>query len=91
MTVKLSKKKNKIKFQMSRKDRETLQKIAHKITELRQIEAITQEELAKRMKTTQSVISRIESGKQNITIDYIQKIASALGRKISLKFINKSR
>jgi len=76
-------------IKMSRKDKETLEEIAHKISELRQLESMTQQELAKRMGTSQSVISRIESGKQNLSIDYIHKIAAALGRKLSLSFIKK--
>lgn len=48
---------------------------------------ITQADLAKRLNTTQSVISRIESGKQNLTLDMLQRIAEALGkRKISVEF-----
>jgi DNA-binding Xre family transcriptional regulator len=41
---------------------------------------ISQKELALRLSTTQSVISRIESGlSKNITIDYLLKVVSALG------------
>ncbi|MBU2445080.1 MAG: helix-turn-helix transcriptional regulator [Bacteroidetes bacterium] len=48
---------------------------------------ITQADLAKRLNTTQSVISRIESGKQNLSLDMLQKIAEALGkRKVSVEF-----
>lgn len=48
---------------------------------------ITQADLAKRLNTTQSVISRIESGKQNLSLDMLQRIAEALGkRKVSVEF-----
>ncbi len=41
---------------------------------------LSQEELAKMLGTTQSVVSRIESGlSKNITIDYLLKIITILG------------
>ena len=42
---------------------------------------LSQKDLALKLKTTQSVISRIENGKQNISLDMLQKIANALGKK----------
>ncbi|MBD3208409.1 MAG: helix-turn-helix domain-containing protein [Candidatus Nealsonbacteria bacterium] len=78
---------SKIELKISPKDKGALQKIARKIEELRREELVTQQELAKKIGTTQSAISRIESGKQNITIDYLQRIASALNRDIKVKFI----
>jgi len=78
---------SKIELKISPKDKDALQKIAQKIEELRREELVTQQELAKKIGTTQSAISRIESGKQNITIDYLQRIASALNRDIKVKFI----
>jgi transcriptional regulator with XRE-family HTH domain len=40
---------------------------------------ITQEELAERLGTSKSAISRMESGKQNLTLDYVSDIAYSLG------------
>ncbi|MCL4428067.1 MAG: helix-turn-helix domain-containing protein [Deltaproteobacteria bacterium] len=51
-----------------------------KLIALREENKISQSELAKRVGTTQSVISRIENGSVNIGIDMIQRIASAFGR-----------
>ncbi len=46
---------------------------------------ITQAELAKRIGTKQSAISRFESGTENPTIDFLKKLAKALGAKLSVK------
>ncbi|MCG6914447.1 helix-turn-helix transcriptional regulator [bacterium BMS3Abin03] len=54
--------------------------LAIQIAEEREKAGITQKEFAQRLHTTQSVISRIESGKQNISLDMLQKIADALGK-----------
>jgi predicted transcriptional regulator len=51
-----------------------------KLISLREENKISQAELAKKVGTTQSVISRIENGSVNIGIDMIQRIASAFGR-----------
>jgi predicted transcriptional regulator len=51
-----------------------------KLISLREESKISQAELAKKVGTTQSVISRIENGSVNIGIDMIQRIASAFGR-----------
>ena len=51
-----------------------------KLISLREENKISQAELAKKVGTTQSVISRIENGSVNISIDMIQRIASAFGR-----------
>lgn len=45
---------------------------------------ITQAELAKKLGTKQSAISRFESGTENSTLDFLRKIASALGARISI-------
>ena len=48
---------------------------------LREENKISQEELARKVGTTQAVISRIENGSVNVGIDMIQRIAIAFGRK----------
>ncbi len=55
--------------------------LAIQIANEREKAGLSQKELAKKLKTTQSVISRIENGKQNISLDMLQKIANALGKK----------
>lgn len=59
-------------------------KIVKKIAELRKNDKITQEELAIRLKTTKSVVSRIESGNQNVSVDMVQKIVNALGKEVDI-------
>jgi len=54
--------------------------LAIKIANERQKAGITQKEFADELKTTQSVISRIENGRQNISLDMLQRIAEALGK-----------
>jgi len=46
---------------------------------------LTQSELAKRLGTTQTVISRIENGSVNVGIDFLQKIANTFNKKIDIK------
>ena len=41
---------------------------------------LSQKELAERMGTAQSNISRFESGNYNPTVDFLQKMASSLGK-----------
>ncbi|MFH1194730.1 MAG: helix-turn-helix transcriptional regulator [bacterium] len=53
---------------------------AIQISKEREKAGISQKDLAYKLKTTQSVISRIENGKQNISLDMLQKIAEALGK-----------
>ena len=59
-------------------------KIVKKIAELRKNDKITQEELAIRLKTTKSVVSRIESGNQNVSVDMVRKIVNALGKEVDI-------
>ena len=46
---------------------------------------MTQADVAKRMKTTQSVVARIESGRSSISMSSIQRYADAVGAKLVLK------
>ena len=46
---------------------------------------LSQTELAKKLGTTQAVISRIENGSVNIGIDFLQKIANTFNKKIDIK------
>ena len=59
-------------------------KVEKKIAELRKNDKITQEELAIRLKTTKSVVSRIESGNQNVSVDMVHKIVNALGKEVDI-------
>jgi ribosome-binding protein aMBF1 (putative translation factor) len=50
-------------------------------------EGLTQKELAKRMGTKQTAISRFESGKYNPTLSFLKKLTKALGVKLEVKII----
>ena len=47
---------------------------------------MSQADLAKKMGTKQSAISRVESGNGNPTLSFMQKIAQALGSRLSISF-----
>ena len=55
------------------------------IIRARKEQNITQAELAKRVGTQKSNISRLESGNYNPGLDFLAKIAESLGKKISVK------
>ncbi|MCU0667284.1 MAG: helix-turn-helix domain-containing protein, partial [Patescibacteria group bacterium] len=58
------------------------QKIGHLITKIRQERGLTQAEFARRLGTSQSAVNRIEQGKQNLSLDTISRISTALGKDI---------
>lgn len=47
---------------------------------------LTQAELAKKLKTKQANISRLESGKVSPSIPFLQKVAEVFGKKLEIKF-----
>lgn len=55
-----------------------LMEIAVQIAQARERAGLTQVQLASRLKTTQSVISRIEQGNQNLSFQMLSRIASVL-------------
>lgn len=59
-------------------------KIISQLVETRLEQGISQTELARRIGTQRSNICRLESGIQNPSLDMILKIASALGKDVSL-------
>ena len=64
--------------------------ISEKIAELRHKAHLTQEELAKRVHTTKSAISRYESNEyQGYSVSLLQKIASACGADLRISFVHK--
>ena len=60
--------------------------IAKAIIEARIKNKISQEELAKRMKTGQAVISRLETATASPSLSQIRKLADALDLKVHLHF-----
>lgn len=57
-------------------------KIGQLISQIRNERGLTQAEFAKRLGTSQSAVNRIEQGKQNLSLETISRISSALGRDI---------
>ncbi len=53
-------------------------------------EGLTQKEIAEKMGTKQSAISRFESGKGNPTLQFMQKLADALGAKMKVTIAKKN-
>ena len=56
------------------------------IIEARIKRGLTQKALARKIKTKQSAIARVESGNANPSIGFLQKLAGALGKKLIIRF-----
>jgi UDP-N-acetylglucosamine 1-carboxyvinyltransferase len=59
-----------------------MQDIGTRIADVRETAGLTQTDLAKKLKTTQSAVARIESGKQNVSADMLKRIGKALGKNL---------
>lgn len=59
--------------------------IISQIIEARTEKNMTQTELAKRIGTQRSNISRLESGTYNPSLDFLIKIAGALGKELTIR------
>lgn len=68
------------------KDSQPEFEIAKAVIRARIENKITQKELAKRMNTTQSVISRLEQGGTSPSISLLKKVASALNTTLQVQF-----
>ena len=62
-------------------------KLRKKILKLRIDKGLSQEELAKRAGTKQSVISRIENGESEPRIETVKKIATVLDREVKIDLV----
>lgn len=60
--------------------------IAKAIIRVRINNKITQKELAKKMNTTQSVISRVEQGRTSPSIALLKRLAAALNTTLQVQF-----
>jgi len=58
--------------------------LAQQIIEARLKQNLSQRELAKRVKTTQAIISRIESGSANTSISLMKRFANALDTDLTI-------
>ena len=62
-------------------------KIGLYLREARETSGLTQEELARRINTTKSVISRMENHSEDIKLSTIEKVAKALGKKVKIAIV----
>jgi len=60
-------------------------KIGILLKEARQSAGVTQEELAKRLQTKKSAISRIENHAEDVKLSTIEKFASSLGKSVEIR------
>ncbi len=58
--------------------------LAAQVIEARARAGLTQEELAKRMGTSQSAVARLESGKARPSVATLEKLAKATGSKLRI-------
>jgi ribosome-binding protein aMBF1 (putative translation factor) len=66
--------------------------VAAKIYRLRQQSGLSQAELAKRVGTTQSVISRLEDADyEGHSLAILNRIANAMERRVEIRFVSKRR
>jgi UDP-N-acetylglucosamine 1-carboxyvinyltransferase len=56
--------------------------IGNRIADLRETQGMTQGELARRIRTTQSAVARMERGKQNVSAEMMKKLSTALKKNL---------
>ena len=61
------------------------QEIASQLRQVRKEQGMTQERLAEKVGTRKSNISRLESGRYNPSLDFLEKVTGGLGREIEVK------
>jgi DNA-binding XRE family transcriptional regulator len=61
--------------------------LASELIEARSEAGLTQAEVAERMGTTQSVVARLESGRNPPNLKTLEKYAQAVGRRVRLKLV----
>jgi transcriptional regulator with XRE-family HTH domain len=59
--------------------------VVRQLKNYRKDQGMTQAELAERVGTRKSNISRLESGRYNPSLDFLVKVADGLGRQITMK------
>lgn len=60
-------------------------KVGAMLRQARKAAGLTQEELARRLKTKKTAISRIENHAEDIKLSTLERVASALGRRLEVK------
>ncbi len=60
--------------------------VARAVIKARATAGLTQEQLAKRMETTQSVIARLEGGRTRPSTHTLERLATATGTRLKISF-----
>lgn len=71
------------------KESEVEYQLARRLIEKRLRQEISQRELAKKAKTTQAVISRVESMNSNPSLGFLKRLADALDSRLEIRFAPK--
>lgn len=74
-------------FKKAWEESEAEYQLATKLIEARLKRKMSQRDLAKKVKTSQAAISRVEAMNGNPSLSFLKRIAHALGTKISINFI----
>ena len=74
-------------FQKEWEAQELRYMVIQQLIKLRNTYGLSQSQLAKKLNTTQAVISRIENGTVNIGIDFIERLAKAFDKKVELRLV----
>jgi len=74
-------------FKTAYEQKELRFKIIDILISLRLQYKLTQAQLAQKLGTTQTVISRIENGSVNVGIDFLQKLGNAFNKKIEINVV----
>lgn len=65
---------------------EAIYDITREIIRLRTEKGLTQKQLAELVGTKQSAISRLENGSYNPSLEFLSKVAHALGKEVKISF-----
>ncbi len=61
--------------------------VARQIRSARRASGLSQTGFAQRMGVIQQYVSSLESGKENVTIDTLTKVAASFGKKVVIRFV----
>ena len=61
--------------------------MAYELTQLRKKAKMTREEVAEKVGTSSNIISRIENGKQNFSLDMIMKLANVFNKHLEIRLV----
>lgn len=60
--------------------------LGDQIKKMRLKAKMSQKQLAEKLKTSQSALARMETGKQNFTVSMLINISTVLGRRVNIRF-----